>query len=196
MRRTYCRSAIPEGGAHARRQGAIIKIGDFFKTSTHCNPVNAKPVTYTCIAKGETLPGGEKNPAGRVVRAKFTSAFTFVDADQTLKCRIDSRRALRERLDVGLKEGQMPEPLDDGDLGLEVTYQLLAVALREYDADTKRAGDPQFPTVELVRELIIPGEANRLYAAYQRYVADEHPSEAPSEATFSPAKGGGRAVAR
>jgi hypothetical protein len=172
-----------------------LKLGDFFKTATHANPVNPRSVTLTCISRAETLPDGSKNPPGRVVRATVTGALVFLNGDETLAARAEARRALRDRLDRDLDEDSAPEPIDPGDLDIEIIYQILQRVVREWDADNKKAGDPLFPTVDVARELIVPREANRLYTAWGEYVADEHPEGSPTSATFRGSKARGSRLA-
>jgi hypothetical protein len=189
------RGETAEDGDNARCAGAKIQLGDFFKSAPNAVPVNPRPVTLTCIAKGETLPSGEKNPPGRVVRATAKGAFVFLDAEETLDARSEARAVLRDRAAAGLEEGQMPEPLDAGDFDLELMYQILQRAIREWDPETKKIGGPLFPTVDALRELVVVAEANRLWRAHNEYIESEHPSEAPPPATFRGSKGRGGAVA-
>lgn len=161
-----------------------MHLGDFFVSGPNCQPVNPKPVSFTCVAKGPTLPGGGKNASGRPVRARVTAAMVFLDGDQTAESRIEARRAVRARLAASAPEGSLPEALDSGDVNMELTYQMLVRFLREWDADEKKVGEPMFPNVETARELIVFGEADRVVGKYNAYVAEEHPEDAPSDKEF------------
>lgn len=173
-----------------------MKLGDFFKSATHACPVNPKPITFTCSTNAETLPDGSKNPPGRIVRATATAAFIFLNADEVLDARAAARRALRDRAEKALDEGELPDPIDPGDLDIEVIYQLLQRALREWDPEAKKVGEPFFPTVEAARELLVLREANRVYAKWNEYISEEHPEGSPSQATFRGPKARGGRVAR
>ncbi len=161
-----------------------MKLGDFFSSGPHNNPVNPKPVKFTCVSKSATLPGGAKNPRKQAVRASVTAAMVFLDGDQTAEARIEARRAVRARLSANQSEGAILEQLDPGDVAMELTYQLLYRVLREWDADEKTSGDPLFPNVESARELLIFKEADRVMSKYNDYVNEEHPEDAPSDKVF------------
>lgn len=174
----------------------MMTLGDFFKAGPNCVPVNAKPVELTCISKAGTLPGGEKNPKGRVVRARAKGAFAFVSAEDVQKSRIAGRRVTRARVLAGLAEDASPEVIDDGDVSLDVTYEILQRALREYDDKERTAGDPLFVDSDLLRELVVPREALRLMRLYDNYVDAEHPEDEPTKANFRGAGGRGEKPVR
>ncbi len=161
-----------------------MKIGDFFSAGPHAHPVNPRPIKFTCVAKGATLPGGSKNIHKRPVSARVTAAMVFLDGDQMAEARIDARRAVRARLSAGGDPSAALEALDSGDVNMELTYQMLARCLREWDEAEKQVGDPLFPNIESARELLVWKEADRVLGAYNRYVDEEHPEEAPSDKEF------------
>jgi hypothetical protein len=161
-----------------------MKLGDFFNAGPHAHPVNPKPVKFTCVAKGATLPGGTKNVHKRPVRAGVTAAFVFLDGDQMAEARLEARRAVRARMKAGGDENAVYEPLDAGDVNMELTYQMLVRAVREWDPDEKVVGDPLFPNVESARELLVWKEADRVLGKYNAYVDEEHPEDAPSDKEF------------
>lgn len=169
----------------------MLSLGDFFKSAPHALPVNPKPVEFTCVAKGSTLPGGEPNKTGRPVRARIKGAFIFLDGNETQAARAAARRDARDRASREAADDEMPEPVDAGDVQLDLVYQVIHRALREWDDEAKRAGGPLFPSADLARELLVPREANRLFTLYNEYVAAEHPEGPPTEKTFRGTKGRG-----
>ena len=160
-----------------------MTLGDFFTSAPHAQPVNPKPVTFTVVSKGDILPGGQRNPHGRPVRASVTAAFTFLGGDGAGRARIEARKALYDRY-----KGEI---IDDIDLGLETTYRELWQVLHQWDAAEKKVGPRLFESADLARELIEPSEARRVYQAYLAYVKDEHPVAA-DDATFRGAEEGSR----
>ena len=166
-----------------------MQLGDFFKGAPRALPINPKPVDFTLVAKGATLPGGEPNKDRRPVRARATAALVFLDGEETQAARVAARRDARARVASSLGEEDIPEPVDEGDVGLDLVYQMLSRALREWDPKEKRAGDKFFPSATVARELLVPREANRLLSVYNEYVRSEHPEDPPSGKNFRGAQG-------
>jgi hypothetical protein len=171
-----------------------MKLGDFFSSAATCQPVNPKPVSFVLIAKGNILPGGQKNNnKGGAYRAQATAAMVFIGGDETKTARLDTRKALREEF---RDEKGMPLPYDDGDYDLELMYQILHRALREWDEKEHETGAPLFESVANIREFLIPREANRLMQIYNDYVKSEHPEEGPDKASFRGDEGRGEGASR
>jgi hypothetical protein len=152
-----------------------MNLGDFFKNAPYARPVNPKPVTFTAIAKGEVLPGGTSNPSRRPVAAKIKAAFSFLGGDGAQAARIDTRKVLANKYQ-GLAT--------DDDYYLELTCQILWRVLHEYDDKEMTLGGKLFPDVDSLREMIESPEANKLIVAYNKYVQEEHPEDAPEAETF------------
>jgi hypothetical protein len=161
-----------------------VHLADFFRAGPKCAPVAPKPVEFTLVARGVTLPNGEKNPAGRFVKAKGSGVLIFVGPDEVLAARIAARRSCVERLREGRAADAPPEMVDPGDVDIDVLYEVLQRALREFDPATGAVGDPIFPTVQNARDLLLVSEADRLMQIHNAYVAEEHPEGAPSKANF------------
>lgn len=162
-----------------------MKLGDFFTTAPHAQPVNPKPVTFTAIARGSILPGGAQNPNPKgQVRARVTAAFVFICGDETIEARSAARKALRER---------SCDPAEADSFSIELTYQLLLRILHEWDPVSGETGARMFPDAAALRELVVVGEADRVLADYNAYVDEEHGT--PDDATFRDAEGGGPRVA-
>jgi len=169
-----------------------MTLGDFFASATHARPVNPRPVTFTADAKGKVLPGGTPNPTGKPVSATITAAFVFLGGDGAEEARVEARRSLRARfLD---DKTELPLPIDPSDFNLELTYQILQRVICQWDPSGKTAGERLFDTVDVLRELMQPVEADRVLGLYNQYVADEHP-EKVDDATFRGAQGGGQGLA-
>jgi len=150
-----------------------MKLGDFFTSAPFARPVNPKPFRFTAVASGTILPGGAPNPHGRPVAATLEGAFVFLSGQETQGARSDARESLRERfVDAQTK---LPLPIDDGDFELELIYQILWRVIHEWDAEAQTVGKRLFETAKLVRELVIPREANRIWMLYLDYAKDEHP---------------------
>jgi hypothetical protein len=165
-----------------------MQLGDFFKSATHARPVNPRPITFTAVAKGPILPGGEPNRHKRPVAARLVAAMVFLGGDGAESARIEARQDLQKRFVDS--ETKMPLTIDAIDLSMETVYQELWRILHEWDPEAKLAGERLFPTASSVRELVEPDEARRIYRAYMEYVKDEHP-EGLDDATFRDAQGGG-----
>lgn len=168
----------------------MMTIGDFFTNSPYARPINPRPVKFTAVAKGKILPGGAANPTGQT-GATISAAFVFIGGSGAEAARIEARRDLRERFK---DEHGLPFDTDGIDLNVETLYQELWRALRQWDETTRSVGEPMFPTVQLLRDLVEPDEARRLYTQYQKYIADEHP-EVIDDKTFRGAERSGTAVA-
>jgi hypothetical protein len=168
-----------------------IKLGDFFASAPTARPINPKPVTFTCSAKGPVLPGGTANPGGRAVGATVTGALVFLGGDGAEESRIYARRALRE---LYVDEEKRPLETDEEDLQIETAYQEVWRFLYEWNADEKKVGERLFDTVDLLRKMVQPTEIGRLKAAYRAYVDDQHPEVVPDK-PFQDATGGGAPVA-
>jgi hypothetical protein len=168
----------------------MMTIGDFFTNSPYARPINPRPVTFTAVAKGKILPGGAPNLTGQT-GATITAAMVFIGGSGAEAARIDARRDLRERF---RDEKGMPLDTDHLDLNVETLYQELWRALRQWDPTTNAAGEALFPTAQLLRDLVEPDEARRLYTQYQKYVQDEHP-EVIDDKTFRGAEGTGPRMA-
>jgi hypothetical protein len=157
-----------------------MKLGDFFANAPHHRPINPRPVQFTAISRGPILPGGTSNPDGRPRAATIKAAFVFLGGEGTQQARYAARKHLRD-----LDEGREPNA---GDFDLELTYQMLWRAIREYDEAEKKVGsEPMFPSVDNLRELVEVREANRVFSLYSDYVSDEHPEEV-DDPTFRGAK--------
>lgn len=167
-----------------------MKLGDFFTSAPHARPVNPRPVTFTAVAKGDILPGGARNPHKKAVAAAVTGAFAFLAGDGAEECRAETKRYLRER-----EREKQRDAYDDADFFAELTYQVLQRVLREWDAQEQRAGGPLFETVDVLRELVVPTEADRVLKAYNQYVRDEHP-EVVDDATFRGAQERGASASK
>lgn len=166
-----------------------MKLGDFFSSAATCQPINPKPVSFILVAKGHVLPGGQKNNNnGGAYRAQATAALIFIGGDETKTARLETRKALRDEFK---DEKGMPLPYDDGDYNLELMYQILQRALREWDPKERTVGEPLFNSASNIRELLIPREANRLMDIYNKYAAEEHPEEGPDKANFRDNEEGG-----
>jgi hypothetical protein len=157
----------------------MMTIGDFFTNSPHARPINPRPVKFTAVAKGKTLPGGAPNSAGQTA-ATITAAMVFIGGSGAEAARIEARRDLRERF---RDENGLPLETDNLDLNVETLYHELWRVLRQWDETTRTTGEPMFPTVQLLRDLVEPDEVRRLYKQYQSYVDDEHP-EVIDDQTF------------
>jgi hypothetical protein len=157
-----------------------MKLGDFFVNATHARPVNPKPVTFTAIAKGLSLPGGGRNPSGRHTAATVKAALVFSGSGIQ-----DARFAAREYLREKFKDPKtkQPQEYDPFDFTIEETYQMIQRVVYEYDETTKQIGGPLFDTVDLARDLLEYTEANRLMGEYYAYVREEHP-EGVDPSTF------------
>ena len=160
-----------------------MKLGDFFQNAPYARPVNPKPVTFTGMVKGTVLPGGAANPHGRPIAATLKAAFVFLSGEDTIAARIAARNALREKTEGG--------PVDERDFELELVYQVLWRAMFEWEDAERTAGGRLFETADLLKSIVVPREANRLYGLYGEYVASEHP-EGVDDATFRGAEGGGK----
>ena len=170
-----------------------MKLGDFFKTATHCAPVNPKPVDLTLVSKEPTLPGGEKNPHGRTVRAKARGAFVFIGTEETQAARSAARQCAMARA-AKLSTKEAPIVADEDEIQVDYLYEIIQRCVREYDEKERTAGDPLFPTASVARSLILEREAVRLVNAYNAYVASEHPEAPPAGADFRGAGHGGEAA--
>lgn len=159
-----------------------MKFGDFFSTSPYSRPVNAKPFLFTAVSRRPILPGGKRNPTeGGTVAAVCRAAFVFLGGDVSGEARHAARDVVEARRKD--KDGTI-KPFDGLDVGHELTYQLLARVLYQWDEKSGRALDePLFESVDLARECIVPKEADRIMKAYDEYVAKEHP-EVIDDATF------------
>lgn len=168
-----------------------MTLGDFFTTAPHARPVNPKPVQFTICARGRVLPGGAANPHGVPVLTTVTAAFVFLGGDGAERARIEARQSLRKRF---VDDNGLALETDGIDLGIETVYHELWRVLYQWDDQNKRVGERLFESVDLLRELLEPSEANRVYRAYNTYVDEEHP-EVVDAATFRGAKEGSGDVA-
>lgn len=161
------------------------KLGDFFRTAPRMRPVNPKPITFTAVCKDtDTLPGGVPNNAKKQVATVVDACLVFLGADAVAEARRDARRHIAEQ-DFDPK-AKVALGLDEEAVDREMQKQMLWRALRELDDGL--AGEPQFPTVKALREMVEQSECNRLMAAYDAYVKEEHP-EVIDTATFRRAEG-------
>jgi hypothetical protein len=149
-----------------------MNIGDFFKSAASARPVNPKPVTFTAVSRNEILPGGTPNPQRRQVAASITAALVFIGGDGWLAAREGARKAFADK----------KQAYDEEDFAIELTYQVLARSLHEWDEKTQFVGAPLFTDAALLRELVETREANRLVRLYKDYVQEEHPEEGPADA--------------
>lgn len=160
-----------------------MKLGDFFTNAAKARPVNAKPVTFTAVSHDKgTLPGGAPNRTKRQVATSVDACFEFVGSDGVAEARRAARKAEREAA-----KGEL---IDENDIDVEVQYQILARAIREYEPREKTAGDALFVDAAQMRSLVELVECNRLMKAYNAYVSEEHP-EVVDDATFRGAQAAG-----
>lgn len=152
-----------------------MQLGDFFKNAPYARPVNPKPVQFTAIAKGEILPGGTPNTGKRSVAARVKAAFSFLGGDGAQAARVETRKVILDKY-KGLAT--------DDDYYIELTCQILWRVLYEYDEKEMSLGGKLFPDVDSLREMVETPEASRLLMAYNRYVQEEHPEDAPEAETF------------
>lgn len=141
-----------------------MKLGDFFTSAAKARPVNPKPVKFTAVAKGMTLPNGDSNANGIPVATEVRAALVFIGGDGYESARAAARKHLAE-----------PDAAQD--FWLELTYQIVYRAVREWDSGERKLGGRLFDSVEQCRELLEYQEADRLAALYNAYVADEHPAD-------------------
>ena len=167
-----------------------MKLGDFFKAGPHARPVNPKPISFTCVSREKILPGGTANPHGRPVLAKVDGCLIFIGDDGVQQARIDARKHVAD------KAMEAKVALSEDDFELELTYQLLFRVLHEWDEKERRVGERLFVDVDECRSLVEVREANRLFRAWDAYIAEEHPEGGVDDATFRGAEGGGAKVAR
>lgn len=179
-----------------------MRLGDFFQNASTCRPVNARPVTLTAVSrvrKNGILPGGAVNTTGKPVAATVKAMFCLIDKPGHDESRRESRRYLVAKYNAEAAREENAETLplqpDVEDYNSELVYQLLWRALYE-QVDEKTAGEERlFPTVDMLRELVDPPEANRVLGEYNKYVADEFPQEGAVKAkTFRGAGRGGKAA--
>jgi hypothetical protein len=159
-----------------------VKLGDFFKSAPYACPVNPKPVSLVAICKDlDVLPSAQPNTSKKQVRAKVDCCLVFIGAKGVAEARAAARKYVAEQtLD---SKAKILLPMDDEAVWRETQKQMLWRALREYDAKEQLSGDEQFPTVDLLREMVEQSECNRLMDAYDAYVKEEHP-EVPNQGTF------------
>lgn len=150
-----------------------MKLGDFFVSAALARPVNPKPVTFTAFVKAPTLPGGERNPHD-VIAAKITGALVFMGGDGSEQARAEARKFMSKTY-RDEKTGEVYFTEDD--LWTEIGSQIIWRVVKEWDPGTRKVGSRLFETMEQVREMLEPTEANKIVAAYNKYVADEHPSD-------------------
>lgn len=162
-----------------------MKLEDFFISAPSARPVSPRKIEFTAVAKGNILPGGKAAIRGKQTAAKVIACLTFVGGEGLADARIEARRALRER--YADPKSKLPEATDENDFSIELTYQTLYRALREYNEAEKTAGDSLFASPKLMRELVEITEANRIMRAYNSYVDEEHPEVVPPE-TFPEAQ--------
>ena len=163
-----------------------MKLGDFFTSAPHARPVNPKPISITAVAKGDVMPGGARNPHKRPVAARVSGAFIFMAGDGAEDARAAARTHCRDK-NAGAS-------IEDDDFYAELTYQIISRVVREWDEETQAAGPPLFPSVDSLRELVVPKEANRVLQAYNAYVDEEHP-EVVDDATFRSTQDGSSKLA-
>lgn len=174
-----------------------MKLGNFFAAAPYAEPVNPEPVTYTCIARGDSgiLPGGARNPTGnKPMKARVTSGFIFIGGKETLQARLDARAHLDS---LTTENGVRVRAYDSDDINHEYAYQILFRVLREWNLEAKdlEPGAPaQFDEIDLLREIIEPEEATRVLRLYNAYKRREHP-EVPPEGDFRGDGDGGSDVA-
>jgi hypothetical protein len=141
-----------------------MRLGDFFTAAAKARPVNPKPITFTAVAKGDTLPNGEPNVHKVPVATEVRAALVFIGGDGYESARSAARKHLAE-----------PDAAQD--FWIELTYQIVYRAVREWDAGERKLGGLLFSSVEEARSLLEYPEADRLAGAYNAYVAAEHPAD-------------------
>lgn len=159
-----------------------MKLGDFFKNAPQMRPVNPKPVTITAVCKDlDVLPGGIPNNSRKQVATPVKCCIVFIGSSGTEEARRDARRFVAESsFDPKAK---VMLGLDPDAVATELNKQILWRALREYDDQSQLAGDPQFPTIDILRTLVEHSEINRLIELYDAYVREEHPAEGATDAS-------------
>jgi hypothetical protein len=141
-------------------------LGDFFTAAAKARPINPKQIKFTAVAKGGTLPNGQPNPHGVPVGTEVVAALVFLGGDGYESARTEARKALAER-----------GPHAEQDFWLELTYQIVRRAVREWDPAERKLGGLLFSSVQECRDLVEWQEADRIVAAYNAYVAEEHPGD-------------------
>lgn len=167
-----------------------MRLGDFFANAPFARPVNAKPILFTANTKRPIMPGGQRNPTGHGdVSAVCRAAFIFMNGQDAS----DARLAARDYMEARRKgDDGTSKPYDGLDMAHETTYQHMWRVLFEWDEKEERVGAARlFETVDLLRECVIPEEANRVMKLYDEYVKSEHP-EGLDPATFLGTGGGGK----
>lgn len=157
-------------------------LESFFQNAASAKPVKPRPVTFRAVARGKAVPGGGRNPTGQTV-ATVVGAIVFAGGNAFSRARIAAREALAD-----LFPGKVT---DEYDLGVEATYQLLQMVLRQYDAETGEAGAELFPSAGHIRDMVDSVEATRIMKAYEQYVEEEHPEVCDAK-TFRSAGEGSR----
>ena len=172
-----------------------MNLGKFFTTAPFGRPVDPRPVTFTAIAKGPVLPGGARNPNYPApMAAKVTGAFVFVGGDEIAEIRLAARDHVRKACSDA--DGILKRTFTEDDVALEINYQVIARAIRQWDPKTKQLGsDPLFANLAVAREHVVAREAQRVAELYDKYVDDEHP-EVVDDATFRKAAPASEGVAR
>ncbi len=165
-----------------------MKLGDFFKAGPQARAVEPRPIEFTAVSSETILPGGTPNPNGRAVAAKIQACLVLAGGDIDEEARAAARKYL-EKLGEDPKT-KMPGSVDQGDFMIELTYQKVARVLREWDPGERKAGAKLFENVNTLRSCVVFKEADRILAAYFKFVDDEHP-EAVDDATFRESQGAG-----
>lgn len=154
-----------------------MKLGDFFNAGPKARPINPRPITFTAVSRGTVLPNGQGNPHQVPIGARVTAAMIFIGGDGGEQARTEARKSLMDRFSD--KKTGVAYFTDD-DWWVELNYQIIYRALREWDEKEQRLGDRLFSSMEEARELIEIRESNRIVAAYNAYVAEEHPADPDS----------------
>jgi hypothetical protein len=169
----------------------MLTLGDFFVRAGTTRPVSPREVKFTAVCKDlDTLPGGTANVSKKQVAADVCGCLVFVGGEGLLQARMAARARLQERATV---KDKAPIPSDD-DFPIELHYQLIQRALREWDPAERLAGGPMFPSVKLLSEMVELATIEFLWDQYWAFVKEEHPEVLPKE-PFRPAGEGSEGVA-
>lgn len=159
-----------------------MKLGDFFKSAPFARPVNPRPVTFTATTRNTILPGGTSNPNAQQISAQCTGAYVFLGGEGTEEATVEARKYLAQKF-VDEKT-KLSLPVDATVFNTEFVYQMFWRVVYEWDEANQRVmADRLFPSVDNVRELVLPSEADRVVGGYFKYVKEEHP-EGVDQDTF------------
>lgn len=152
----------------------MMSLGDFFSSAAHARPINPREIKFTVVAKGDVLPNGDHNVHQVPVGARVVAGLVFIGGDGNEQARLSGRKAI---LDRGTDKKTGISFYSDEDVNVEIGYQQIFRAVMQWDSKERKVGSRFFDSVEQARELVELSEASRILVAYNKYVADEHPSD-------------------